>query len=149
MNNHEKDSKTNGIWAYTIPSDLMTGDFVKYPLATGFKNKFSLTIPNMSPGFPYPVWPQTSKQGSSRAHILVAGDGDHSVSILTPTGDASQFQYTNEIIKDEGGTVGALAFSDLDNNGWLEMWVPNYDGSFIELYKFTGILSTEEELFLQ
>jgi hypothetical protein len=136
VNNHEKDEKTNGIWAYTMPEDIMTGDYKKYPLATGFKNKFSIAIPNMAPGFPYPIWPQTSTQGSERAHIAVAGDGDHSVHILNPTGNASSFEYTDQIIKDEGGTVGALAFSDLDNNGWLEMWVPNYDSSFIEVYRF-------------
>lgn len=69
------------------------------------------------------------------------------MSILNPTGDASTFEYTTELIKDEGGTVGALAFSDLDKNGWLEMWVPNYDGSFIEVYRFQGQVT--EELFLQ
>lgn len=60
VNNHEKDEKTNGIWAYTMPEDIMTGNYTKYPLATGFKNKFSMLIPNMAPGFPYPIWPQTS-----------------------------------------------------------------------------------------
>ena len=151
MNNHEKSDKTNGIWAYTMPypKDFMTGDFVKYPLALGFKNAFSMTIPNMAPGFPYAIWPETKTEGSTRAHIAVAGDGDHSVSILTPTGDASTFEYQKDLIKNEGGTVGALAFSDLDNNGWKEMWVPNYDGSYVELFKFTGEYIPQPEFFLQ
>ena len=136
MNNHEKDSKTNGIWAYTVPEDLMSGTFGKYTLTAGFKNAFSLTVPNMSPGFPYVMWPDKTTEGVERAHILIAGDGDHSVSVAYPTGDASQFQYTREVIKNEGGTVGALAFSDLDGNNWQEMWVPNYDNSYIEVFLF-------------
>lgn len=138
MNNHEKDSKVNGIWAYTVPEDVMKGTFDKYSITTGFKNAFSLTVPNMAPGFPYPVWPNSAMKGKERAHILIAGDGDHSVSVAQPTGDASQFQYTRSLIKNEGGTVGALTFSDLDNNNWLEMWVPNYDSSFIEVFLFNG-----------
>ena len=57
VNNHEKDNNTNGIWAYSFPSDWMTGVFTKHTLATGFKNKFSLTVPNMAPGFPYAFYP--------------------------------------------------------------------------------------------
>lgn len=138
LNNHEKDEKVNGIWAYSIPVDLMGGDFVKYTLSSGFKNAPSFPVPNTAPGFTYAVWPQISSQGQGRAYILVAGDGDHSVSMLDPIGDNENFQYNRTLIENTGGTVGALAFSDLDCNGWLEMWVPNYDGSTIELYKFTG-----------
>jgi hypothetical protein len=60
VNNHEKDDKTNGIWAYTMPNNWMTGDFEKHTLATGFKNAFSLTVPNMAPGFPYPFFPEVA-----------------------------------------------------------------------------------------
>jgi len=31
------------------------------------------------------------------------------------------------VIEDADGTVGALAFSDLDGDGWVEVWMPNYD----------------------
>ena len=142
LNNHEKDEKVNGIWAYSIPIDLMGGDFAKYTLSTGFKNAPSFPVPNTAPGFTYAVWPQISSQGQGRAYILVAGDGDHSVSMLDPIGDKENFQYNRTLIENTGGTVGALAFSDLDCNGWLEMWVPNYDGSTIELFKFIGSSSS-------
>jgi hypothetical protein len=36
VNNHEKDNKTNGIWAYSFPSDWMTGSYTKTTIATGF-----------------------------------------------------------------------------------------------------------------
>ena len=51
------------------------------------------------------------------------------------------------IFDDAKGTVGSLAFSDLDNDGWQEVWVPNYDKSTIELFKMSSI-ATETE-FLQ
>ena len=147
MNNHEKSSKTNGIWAYTVPTDLMTGDFIKYTVAAGFQTKFSLLVPNMSPGFPYAVWPDLSTKDSEVAHIMVAGDGDHSVHILDST-DPTTFAYDNVVVKDEGGTVGALAFGDLDGDGWLEVYVPNYDQSYIEVFK-TSKASAQLISFLQ
>jgi hypothetical protein len=143
INNHEKDDAVNGIWWYSIPTDLMTGDFVKCPIAMHFKNKPNFPIANMAPGFSYAVWPQTSTQGKGRAHILVAGDGDHSVSIVSPVGDASQSRYEKGLPRDMDGTIGALAFSDLDNNGWLEMWVPNYDKSYVELFKFKALVDED------
>jgi len=49
---------------------------------------------------------------------MVAGDGDHSAHCLYPTGDSAAFEYENTIFEDAKGTVGALAFSDLDGDGW-------------------------------
>lgn len=71
----------------------------------------------MSPGFAYAVHPNGYKKGE-RAHIFVAGDGDHSAHALYPTGDASVFEYDDTIFFNAKGTVGCLAFSDLDNDGW-------------------------------
>lgn len=88
----------------------------------------------MAPGFPYPVWPNKATKGKEPAHFFIAGDGDHSVSVANPIGDSAQFQYERKLIKNEKGTVGALAFSDLDSNDWHEMWVPNYDKSYIEVF---------------
>jgi len=85
VNNHETKDDQDGIWAYSFPNNWMTGDYTKHTIATGFKNKFSLTVPNMAPGFPYPFYPQVSKQGRSAAHIVVAGDGDHTAHIMTPS----------------------------------------------------------------
>lgn len=57
VNNHETDDSTNGIWAYEMPNYWMTGEFKKHTIATEFHNAFSLTVPNMAPGFPYPFYP--------------------------------------------------------------------------------------------
>ena len=145
VNNHEKSNTDNGIWAYHFPTDWMTGDFTRSTVAQGFKNKFSLTIPNMAPGFPYAFWPEVAKEGKEPAHIVVAGDGDHTAHLLTPT-DAKNFTYVTDTIKEEKGTVGALAWADLDGNGWNELYVPDYDSSLIEVFVFSA---KSAELFLQ
>jgi len=117
VNNHEKKDKLDGIWAYQFPNDPMKDDWTRYTVASDFHNAFSLTVPNMAPGFAYAVWPQGYKEGE-RAHIFVAGDGDHAAHVLYPTGDSSAFEYEDEIFDYAGGTVGCLAFSDLDEDGW-------------------------------
>jgi len=146
VNNHETKDAQDGIWAYQFPKDPMNDDWERVTIATGFHNAFSLTVPNMSPGFAYAVWPHGKTRGE-RAHIMVAGDGDHSAHTLYPTGESSDFTYENTIFDDAKGTVGCLAFSDLDNDGWQEVWVPNYDKGTIELYKM-GDAATPAE-FLQ
>lgn len=142
VNNHEKDDKTNGIWAYTFPSNWMTGTFTKHTLATGFKNKFSITVPNMAPGFPYPFYPEAGTEGMRHvaAHIVIAGDGDHTVHIMTPT-DASNWTWDLDTVKEEKGTVGALTWADLDQDGWNELWVPDYDTGIVEVFKFSALTS--------
>lgn len=101
----------------------------------------------MAPGFPYPFWPQVSTQGHAPAHIVVAGDGDHTAHLLSPT-DAANFTYVRDTIKEEKGTVGALTWGDLDGNGWNELYVADYDSSLIEVFVFMGKVSEEEHSFL-
>ena len=146
VNNHETKDSKDGIWAYQFPKDPMNDDWTRYTVASNFHNAFSLTVPNMSPGFAYAICPSRCGR-NERKHILVAGDGDHSAHTLYPTGDASQFQYEDTIFDDAKGTVGALAFSDLDADGWQEVWVPNYDKSTVELFKMSSIAAEAE--FLQ
>jgi hypothetical protein len=143
VNNHETDDSTNGIWAYHFPSDWMKGEFTRTQLASGFKNKKSLLVPNMAPGFPYPFYPNTKLQNREAAHLLVAGDGDHTAHIMTPLD--KNFNYDMDTVKEMKGTVGALTFDDLDGNHWQEVWVPDYDNSLIEVFLF----SEKETLFFQ
>ena len=139
VNNHETKSKYSGIWAYTLPEDgdLMNGEYDKMTIATGYKPVFSLLIPQMAPGFPYAVWPHGWHK-DERAHIFVAGDGDMEAHVLYPTGDnAEDFGYQDVVMEEADGVIGALAFSDLDQDGWTEIWIPNYDKSTVELMKLS------------
>jgi hypothetical protein len=65
---------------------------------------------------------------------------------MTPT-DASNWLWDRDTIKQEKGTVGALTFDDLDKDGWNELWVPDYDSSKMEVFRFSALASTEQ--FLQ
>eukprot|EP00347_Sterkiella_histriomuscorum_P005215 403357452 len=133
VNNHETDNKKAGVFLFDVPTDLFKGNYTRKTIASGFKNAFSLTVPNMCPGFPYAVYPQASNQ-QGRAHILIAGDGDYSAHLLVPTTDDTLFQRT--LIKNLGGTVGSITYGDSNGNGWLEFYVPNYDKSYVEVYEF-------------
>ena len=144
VNNHETDDSKNGIWAYEFPRDPMNDEWTRKTISSNFHNAFSLTVPNMSPGFAYAVWPNGKHEGE-RAHIFVAGDGDYSAHALYPTGDKSELEYTDTIFSDAKGTVGALAFSDLDEDDWQEIWMPNYDLGYIELFKLSDKVASEEK----
>ena len=148
VNNHETRNSKSGVWAYEFPADPMNDDWNRQTIASNFHNAFSMTVPNMSPGFGYAVCPKGTCEKGERQHILIAGDGDHSAHALYPTGDASKFEYENTIFDDAKGTVAAMCFSDLDQDGWLEVWVPNYDKDTIELYKMNESTSKPTE-FLQ
>jgi hypothetical protein len=71
----------------------------------------------------------------------VAGDGDRTAHIMSPVN--SEFRYSIDAVKEMKGTVGALAFDDVDGNNWQEVWVPDYDHSLIEVFVF----SAKETLF--
>jgi hypothetical protein len=132
VNNHETDNAKAGIFLYDVPTDIFgefVGNFNKRVIANGFKNAFSLFIPNMSPGFPYAIKPTPS----AGTHVLVAGDGDQSAHLMRPDGKGG---FTREIIKNLGGTVGSIAVYDFNHDGYLEFFVPNYDGNYIEVYQF-------------
>lgn len=60
VNNHEKDNDAASVFVYSVPSDLMNGEYAKTTIVHGFKNVFNLMVPNMSPGFCYPVYPKVS-----------------------------------------------------------------------------------------
>ena len=75
FNNYEYSVSDNGIWAYTIPDDLMTGDFVRYDIALGFPSSWWYIANRISaPGYQFLFYPNGEKSG--RAHILVAGHGN-------------------------------------------------------------------------
>jgi len=118
-----------GVFLYDVPTDIFAGTYAKKTIANGFQNAFSLLIANMCPGFPYAVRPHPSLP----YHVLVAGDGDYSAHLMRPDGQGG---FKREVIKYMGGTVGSIATHDLDGDGYLEFFVPNYDNDYIEVFQF-------------
>ena len=58
FNNYEYSASDNGIWASTIPDDLMTGDFNIYNIALGFQSSWWYAFNRISaPGYPRLFYP--------------------------------------------------------------------------------------------
>lgn len=56
--NHEGDTDKSSVWCYTVPSDIVNGEFKKTLLAKGFVTKKSILPGSASPGFVYAVYPK-------------------------------------------------------------------------------------------
>jgi len=136
--NWQRKKKDTRIYAYTVPDDIMTGEFEKFTLAKDFEPVWNLWGSNRSPSFPYPIYPD-GYEPNKRAHILVAGSGDYKASLLIPTGDdPSKFEYEKKEIVDAKGVVGAIATADLDDDGWLEMYMANYNKGYVEAFTMSA-----------
>jgi len=82
-----------------VPDDIINGEYQKYPIATGFKMNWKYWFTGISgPGYPYTFYPDGDED--KRAHILLAGHGTNHMYLLTPTGDASQFEYKRDEVVD-------------------------------------------------
>ena len=134
FNNWEQDEKVNGIWAYEVPADPFTGTFVKYPIATGFKMSWKYWLTGISgPGYPFIFHPDGNT--SSRAHILADGHGSDALYLLTPVGDAAQYEYQRDTVVSVGAVVPYVEQSDFDGDGNIEVWMSNYQGGYVEIFK--------------
>ena len=50
------------------------------------------------------------------------------------------------MIVNTGGAVGTIATYDIDGDGWLEMFVPNYEAGYVEVFKLSAPTTTTEFL---
>ena len=117
VNNWERDGDDNGVYAYTVPDDIINGSFEKYDIATGFDISWDYWFSFIGgPGYPYTFYPDGNEVG--RAKILVCGHGNQSAWLLTPTGDASNFEYERHEIIDGHAVIGAMDTADLDEDGY-------------------------------
>lgn len=132
-NNWEK--KGNGVWAYTVPDDLINGTFEKFTIATDFDISWKYALFTIGgPGYHYIFYPDLEDK-SGRAHILLCGHGDQRAYLLTPTGDSEKFEYERHEIKNFGAVLGGMALSDLDGDGHPEVWMAAYEKGYIEAFK--------------
>jgi len=76
------------------------------------------------PGYPTVFYPDGTNEG--RAHILLCGHGDEHMYLLTPTGDASQFEYERDSVVDGHAVIPYIETADLDEDGFSEVYMANY-----------------------
>jgi len=145
------------VFAYELPSNLIpestsssntsshTSDWKRTTLATGF-TVTKAGANQASPGFIYPLEnPQVSSSvvQNRRPLWLIAGDGSQGVHMMTPIEDATNpYAYSVSKILEIGGTVGTLAVKDVNNDGLIDMVVPDYDNGYIYFYtlKWTTVI---------
>ena len=134
VNNHESSTTDNAVYGFEIPDDFLDASkYVRHTIASEFPVQWGFT--NMAPGFTNAVWPYAADKGKAgkKADFLVAGDGDYRAHLLEYQ---SEWAYSNELIKNENGTVGIIAIDDIDEDGWNEFLVANYDKGYVEVYSF-------------
>jgi len=137
VTNHqdEKDDIKAGIFAYEIPSDLLKGNFKRHTLAQDVTN-LKVTDPGAgSPGIANAFYPQLNMTTGPK-HIVAAGDGSFDVWHLAPT--STRFQYEVSIIEFEG-TTGQMLLHDFDNDGIMDILVPDNDEWKLQLITFEQV----------
>ena len=85
------------------------------------------------PGYPFVFHPDGNT--SSRAHILADGHGSDALYLLTPTGDPSKYEYRRDTVVSVGAVVPYVVQSDFDADGYNEVWMSNYQGGYVEVFK--------------
>ncbi len=48
----------------------------------------------------------------------------------------NDFQYEEFIIENVKGTVGSIAYGDVDNDGFTEVFLPNYNSNDVHVFTF-------------
>lgn len=133
VTNHEGKETESRVFAYEIPENLRTGEFKRHDIARGFVTR-NRGPQEASPGFPYPFYPRAGMSG--RPHLLVSGDGSQQAYYFYPVGGVGSFKYEGGPFIRTGGTTGDVAFADVDDDGWNEVFVPNYDGDVVHVFRF-------------
>ena len=72
---------------------------------------------------------------SSRAHILVDGHGSDKLYLLTPVGNAANFEYQKDLVTNAGAVVPYVAQADYDGDGYPEVFMANFQGGYVEVFK--------------
>lgn len=134
FNNWIADTSLNGYWIYKVPADVMNGTYEKIALKTGFSMAWKyLFTPIAGPGYPYLFYPDGDT--NARAHILLCGHGNEKLWLATPTGNAADFDYQIDEVLDAGAVVPGLKLADLDNDGYPEIYMANYQKGYIQVIK--------------
>lgn len=129
VTNH-KGGSGGEVYAYTIPADVIKGNYARYLLASNF----TVTEPGSNqyaPGYVYTFRPNTDYTG--RPYLLLAGDGSQRAYVMEPTD--TDFAYTTNVLFDAKGVVGTVGYGNgLLPGGWAELFVPDYDGNTLHAF---------------
>ncbi|XP_069108571.1 uncharacterized protein [Argopecten irradians] len=122
-----------GLYIYEIPTDFRTGNFIRHVLKSDFHTH------NILPGGGAPGSAQIIKSSSTstgKPMILLSGDDDSRAYLFSPASTSvSDWTYQMNIFLDlHSGTVGGIAYSDVDADGFPELFVPAYSKNLVYIY---------------
>lgn len=87
-----------------------------------------------APGFIFPHNPTTSVRKGDRQNIFVSGDGSQMAYLFAF--DAKSGAYRLAFSKQYQATVGYMAISDFDGNGYNDVAIALYDTNKIEVFSY-------------
>jgi len=123
------------VLAFERPRDGLRGTWPRHILASGYTPQSSLPVPGKgAPGVSVAFAPGLKK--GQKPWILVSGDDAGVVQLLVPDSeDPSDWRYTPNTILKGKGTVGGVAVEDVDGDGTLELFVADYSGGRVEIFR--------------
>ena len=121
----------NGVFAYTIPDDIMTGNFERFDIAMDFSIPWKYYFKMIgAPGIPEVL----RFNGEDRAHIVLPGNGNEHAWLLQPTGDPEKFEYERHEIVDYHGPVSMVATADILGDGEQQVFIANSKKGYVEVF---------------
>ncbi len=133
--NHAKkgEKPTGAVFTYPFPQNLKTGEWVRRILVENIpvrqSGQFEASPGTAEPFFPFP--------GLNKPYVMIAGDGSQQASMLVPINDSDHsFEYTEHLVHDCKSVVGGIGISDINNDGFMELFIPCYYTGEVHLYSF-------------
>jgi len=131
-----------GVYAYEWDDDAdPTKDKprVKHTLASGFTPKVPIPELHAAPGGATGVYPRVEmKRKGARPYVIVSGDDEDDVVILTPVGPHG-FEFSRSVLGSFNSDVGGIATGDIDSNGFTDVFIPLYDAGTVLHYEFQEV----------
>lgn len=137
VSNNQPDG-TGSVIVLEVPKDIRSQAFPMHTLITGFKPT------GFGPGKGGPGAVQAFRpkdNGVGPMNILVGGDDNGTVVMLSPDGPAASWRFNATRLLSFKGTVGGVIATDLDGDQWTEIVVPDYSGNTLGVYTFAPVPS--------
>merc|ERR1711871_1457113 len=139
VSNHQPSPESSpppSVFAYKIPRDASRyGDpsaYKRFTLASGFAC-YKAGTGKAAPGWPFPFRPNAGPSGGAM-DILLSGDDNGGFYILSPNATKGILGYDMQKLAQYPGTVGKPEVADVDGDGWVELFLPDYEGNSVQVF---------------